>query len=66
MCDFLDKRLETAKKYKDIIVMFGGFAFAVCIYQDFKAFTAHAQDIQIQQTEVLRGIEIRLSELEGK
>ena len=34
MCDFVDKRLETIRKYKDIIMMFGGAGAAVCIYMD--------------------------------
>ena len=62
MCDFVDKRLETIRKYKDIIMMFGGAA--VCIYMDFRTVVQEQAETSAKTAEILRTMDLRLSNLE--
>ncbi len=64
MCDFVDKRLETLRKYKDIIMMFGGAMAAVYIYTDFKAVVREQAETSAKTAEILRTMDLRLSNLE--
>lgn len=64
MCDFVDKRLETLRKYKDIIMMFGGVMAAVYIYTDFKAVVREQAETSAKTAEILRTMDLRLSNLE--
>lgn len=64
MCDFVDKRLETIRKYKDIIMMFGGAGAAVCIYMDFRTVVQEQAETSAKTAEILRTMDLRLSNLE--
>lgn len=64
MCDFVDKRLETLRKYKDIIMMFGGAAAAVFIYMDFRTMVREQAETSAKTAEILRTMDLRLSNLE--
>ena len=64
MCDFVDKRLESLRKYKDIIMMFGGAMAAVYIYADFKVVVREQAETSAKTAEILRTMDMRLSNLE--
>ncbi|MBT9449987.1 hypothetical protein ICN84_07855 [Akkermansia glycaniphila] len=54
------------REYKAEFIMIIGFVLTIGIYVDFRNFIADTTRIQTQQTEVLRTIETRLTNLEYK
>lgn len=64
MCKPFREYLGLVREYKAEIVMLVGFVLTVGIYIDFRTFIADTTKVQTQQTEVLRTIENRISNLE--
>ena len=66
MCDNVKNYFSILREYKAEIIMMIGFVLTVGIYLDFRNFIADTTKIQTQQTEVLRTIETRLTNLEHR
>lgn len=66
MCDKVKTYFSILREYKAEIIMMIGFVLTVGIYIDFRNFIADTTKIQTQQTEVLRTIETRLTNLEHR
>ena len=49
---------------KDLLIMFGGFILFGLVYHDLRAYVDSFQQIQVEQTEVLRAMEIRMVNIE--
>lgn len=64
MCKTAKDYLSVLRDYKQEIIMVIGFVMAFGVYSDFRSFIADTTKVQIQQTEVLRTIEMRLTNLE--
>lgn len=64
MCEYVDKKLETIRKYKDVIIMFIGIIAASYIYSDFKEVVKLQSETSAQTAEILRTIDTRLQHLE--
>lgn len=76
MCEKMKSWLGVLRDNKDLVWMFGGMVAAVCLYinerestqqniADFKEFMKGAQKVQVEQTETLREISVRLCNLEN-
>lgn len=66
MCKTAKNYLSVLRDYKQEIIMVIGFVMAFGVYSDFRSFIADTTQVQIQQTQILRTIEMRLKNLEQK
>lgn len=66
MCKPIKEYLTVLRDYKDIILTFAGILAAVYIYTDFKTVVKEQSETAAKTAEILRTIDLRLSNLENK
>ena len=64
MCKTAKDYLGVVREYTREVITFGGFGLAVLVYSDFKAMVTDLAASNARTAEILRDIDVRLSNLE--
>ena len=66
MCKTAKDYLGVVREYTREVITFGGFGLAVLVYSDFKAMGTDLAASNARTAEILRDIDVRLSNLERR
>ncbi len=64
MCKSVKDYLGVVREYTREVITFGGFGLALLVYSDFKDMVQDLADCNARTAEILRDIDVRLSNLE--
>lgn len=66
MCKTAKDYLGVVREYTREVITFGGFGLALLVYSDFKAMVTDLAASNARTAEILRDIDVRLSNLERR